>query len=100
MGNRIEWSDDIRFILDEDNDIVDNVKMKVYNFNLQKDWEKLLILLNTLSNQKNNIKKEHDEWVEIIKEEYDEFNNYIDEYSMIKIDILLDLAGKLGIDLD
>ena len=74
--------------------------MKVYNFNLQKDWEKLLILLNTLSNQKNNIKKEHDEWVEIIKEEYDEFNNYIDEYIMIKIDILLDLAGKLGIDLD
>lgn len=89
-----------RFRLDEDNDIIDNAKIKVYSFNSQKDWEKLLILLNTLEGQLQRAVTEKTTIVNQIKETYDEYNNYIDEYSLMKIDIIMDIAQELNIELE
>ena len=89
---------DIRFILDEDGDIVDNEKIKIYNKDLEDDWNHLLVLLNTLEYQKRNAIQDYDGIVEILLEEFEEYNKYIDEYSMIKTDILMDLLSKCGVD--
>lgn len=89
-----------RFYLDNDLDIVDNEKIKIYSFNYRKDWEKLLILLNTLELQKKKALEDKNEMECVLKEMFHEFNNYIDEYSMIKIDILMEIASELGIELE
>lgn len=88
----------IRFTLDQDNDIIDNEKINVYNKNSQKDWERLLMLLNTLEKQKKTNENKYNNLIETLKEEYQEYNNnYIDEYNLIKVDIMEDLLTKLGI---
>lgn len=92
--------DNIRFRLDEDGDIVDMRKLKVYSSTNPKDWERLLILLNSLFLQKQKQSEKYEELVNIIREEYEEYNDYIDEYSLLKIDIIMDLAVKLNISLD
>ena len=89
-----------RFILDEDNDIVDNDNVNIYNFRSQKDWEKILILLNTLELQKQNMINEKDNIITCIKNIYEEYNNNIDEYSLMKIDIIESIAEELNIDLE
>lgn len=93
-------SNSIRFRLDEDNDIIDNDKINIYQFNSQKDWERLIILLNSLQNYISKLEKNLDIINSTFLEEYEEFNEYIDEYSLIKVDILMDLADKMGIELE
>lgn len=90
--------DDVRFKLDDDNDIIDDEKCRLYGFRSQKDWEGLCILLNTLEYQKRTATRKHDDIVNVLLEEYEEYNNYIDEYSLIKTDILMDLLEKCGVE--
>lgn len=89
-----------RFRLDDDNDIVDNDKLNIYAFRSQKDWEKILILLNTLELQKQNMINEKDNIITCIKNIYEEYNNNIDEYSLMKIDIIESIAEELNIELE
>lgn len=89
-----------RFILDEDNDIIDEDNIKVYTFKSQKDWEKILILLNTLELQKKKINNENETIINTIINIYEEYNNNIDEYSLMKIDIIESIAEELNIKLE
>jgi hypothetical protein len=92
--------EDVRFTVDEDNDIVDNSKLKVYAFGSKDSWERLCILLNSLELQRRKVEERNNEIITIVKEEFEEYNNYIDEYSLIKTDILMDLLEKLKIEVD
>lgn len=71
-------------------DIYDGEKDRIYNMNNRQDIKDITFLLNDLNYDEDIIL--------ILKEEYEESLNYIDEYSLIKSDILEDLLSKCGVD--
>lgn len=89
-----------RFNFDEDNDLIDDYTLEVYSLNSSKDWIKLVNLLNKINDEKLLIEDKYNDFIKIFIEEFEEYNKCIDEYSLMKIDILMDLAEKLDIDLD
>ena len=95
-----KWNYKPRFKLDSDNDIIDEKDLNVYDYNLKKDWERLCILLNSLNLQKEKAVSDNDKIVSTIKQLYEEYSNYIDEYSLMKVDIIMSIAEELNIDLD
>lgn len=71
-------------------DIYDGEKDRIYDMNNRQDIKDITLLLNDLNYDEDIIL--------ILKEEYEESLNYIDEYSLIKSDILEDLLSKCGVD--
>ena len=71
-------------------DIYDGEKDRIYDMNNRQDIKDITLLLNDLNYDEDIIL--------ILKEEYEESLNYIDEYSLMKSDILEDLLSKCGVD--